>query len=139
LVSESKFLSMAPVTRRKGNRFPTQQDEDDREESGHEGQRTTSGDNEDVQAAMRAQIEDLTNQLAELRLYDKRWRRTPPRQKEEEYEDDYGYGFAIPFAERRNQGRRPPAQAHANRWESGFKLDILEFSGGCNLRNFWIG
>jgi hypothetical protein len=128
LVSERKFLSMAPVTRRKGNRFPTQQDEDDCEESGHEEQRTTNGDNEDVQAAMRAQIEDLTNQLAESRLYDKRWRRTPPRQEEEE--DDYGYGSAIPFAERRMQGRRPSTQAHANRWESGFKLDIPEFSRG---------
>jgi hypothetical protein len=79
LVSERKFLSMAPITRRKGNRFPTQQDEDDREESGHEEQRTTNGDNEDVQAAMRAQIEDLTNQLAESRLYDSRRCQTPPR------------------------------------------------------------
>jgi hypothetical protein len=55
---------MAPVTRRKGNRFPTQHDEDDREESGHEEQRMTNGDNEEVQA-VRVQIEHLTNQLAE--------------------------------------------------------------------------
>jgi hypothetical protein len=130
---------MAPVTRRKGNRFPTQHDEDNREESGHEEQRMTNGDNEEVQAAMRAQIEDLTNQLAESRLYDRRRRRTPPRQEEEEDEGDYGYESANPFAKCRTQGRQPPAQAHANRWESGFKLDILEFSGGCNLRNFWIG
>jgi hypothetical protein len=52
---------------------------------------------------MRAQIEDLTNQLAKSRLYDKRRRRTPPWQEEEE--DDYGYGSAIPFAERQMQGR----------------------------------
>jgi hypothetical protein len=139
-VSERKFLSMAPVTRRKGNRFPTQHDEDDREESGHEEQRTTNGDNEEIQAAMRAQIEDLTNQLAESRLHDRRRRRTPPRREEEEDEDDYGYGSAIPFAERRMQGRRPPAQAHANRWESGFKLDIPEFSGGMQPEEFldWV-
>jgi hypothetical protein len=124
LVSEHKFLSIAPVTRRKGNRFPTQHDEDDREESGHEEQRTTNGDHEEVQAAMRAQIEDLTNQLAELHLYDRCRRQTPPRQEEDEDEDDYGYGSAIPFTEHRTQGRRPPAQAHANQWESGFKLDI---------------
>jgi hypothetical protein len=101
LVSERKFLSMALVTRRKGNRFPTQHDEDDRKESGHEEQRTTNGDNEEVQVAMRAQIEDLTDQLAESRLYDRRRRRTPPRREEEEDEDDYGYGSAIPFVERR--------------------------------------
>jgi hypothetical protein len=115
---------MAPVTRRKGNHFPTQHDEDDREESGHEEQRTTNGDKEEVQTAMRAQIEDLTNQLAESHLYDRRRRQTPPRQEEDEDEDDYGYGFAISFAKRRTRGRRPPAQAHANWWESGFKLDI---------------
>jgi hypothetical protein len=70
---------MAPVTRRKGNRFPTQHDEDDREDSGHEEQRMTNGDNEEVQVAMRAQIEDLTNQLVESRLYDRRRHRTPTR------------------------------------------------------------
>jgi hypothetical protein len=130
---------MARVTRRKGNRFPTHHDEYDREESGHQEQGTTNGDNEEVQAAMRAQIEDLANQLAESRLYDRCRRRTPTRREEEEDEDDYDYGSTIPFAERRMQGRRPPAQAHANRWESGFKLDILGFSWGMQLRNFWIG
>jgi hypothetical protein len=39
---------MALVTRRKGNCFPTQSDEDDRKESGHEEQRMTNGDNEEV-------------------------------------------------------------------------------------------
>jgi hypothetical protein len=140
LVSERKFLSMAPVTRRKGNCFPTQHDENDHEESGHEEQRTTNGDNEEVQAAMRAQIKDLTNQLAESHLYDRRRRRTPPQQEEEEDKDDYSYGSAIPFAERRTQGRRPPAQAHANRWESGFKLDIPKILGGMQPEEFldWV-
>jgi hypothetical protein len=131
---------MAIVTRRKGNRFPTQHNEDDREESGHEDQRTTNGDNMEVQAAMRVQIEDLTNQLAESCLYDRRQHRTPPRQVEEEDEDDYGYESTNPFAECRTQGRQPPAQAHANRWESGFKLDIPEFSGGVQPEEFldWV-
>ena len=78
--------------------------------------------------AMRAQIKDLTAQLAESCLYDRRQRRTPPQQVEEEDEDDDGYGSTNPFAEHRTQGCRPPAQVHANRWENGFKLDIPEFS-----------
>jgi hypothetical protein len=38
------------------------------------------------------------------------------------------------------QGRQPPAQAHANQWESGFKLDILEFSRGMQPEEFldWV-
>ena len=54
---------------------------------------------------MRAQIEDLTNQLAESRLYDIRRRQTPPQQEEEEDEGDYDYESANPFAECRTQGR----------------------------------
>ena len=124
MVSEHKFLSLALVTRRKGNHFPTLHDENDREESRHEEQRTTNEDNEEVQVAMRAQIEDLTNQLAESCLYDSRRRQTPPQQEEEEDEGDYDYESANPFAKCRTQGRRPPVQAHANRWENGFKLNI---------------
>jgi hypothetical protein len=71
------------------------------------------------------QIVDLTQQLAESRLYDShRRRRTPPRREEKEDESDDSYGSANPFAERRTQGCQPPA----NWWESGFKLDIPEFS-----------
>jgi hypothetical protein len=75
-----------------------------------------------------------------LRLYDRCWHRTPPRQKEEEDEGDYGYESANPFAEHRKQGRRPPAQAYANRWKSGFKLDIPEFSEGMQPEEFldWV-
>ena len=38
------------------------------------------------------------------------------------------------------QGCQPLAQAHANRWESGFKLDIPEFSGGMQPMEFldWV-
>ena len=50
---------------------------------------------------MRAQIEDLTDQLAEACLYDRRRRRTPPQMEEEEEEDEGegGYGFTNPFME----------------------------------------
>jgi hypothetical protein len=78
--------------------------------------------------------------LAESRLYDKRLRRTPPRQVEEEDEDDNSYGSANPFAKCLTQRHCPPVQAHANQWESGFKLDIPEFSRGMQLEEFldWL-
>jgi hypothetical protein len=134
LVLERKFLSMAPVTKRKGNRFSTLHDVYDRDESVHEDQGTTKGDNEEVQVAMRAQIEDLTAQLAKSRLYDMRQHRTPPWQVEEE--DNDSYRSVNPFAECRTQRRRPPTQAHDNWWKSRFKLDIPEFSGGMQPEEF---
>jgi hypothetical protein len=127
---------MALVTRRKSNRFSTLHDVYNHNESVHEDQGTTKGDNKEVQAAIRAQIEDLIFQLAESHLYDKCQRRTPPLQVEDEDEDDNGYGSTNPFAERQTQGRRPPMQAHANQWESGFKLDIPEFSRGMQPKEF---
>jgi hypothetical protein len=71
LVLECKFLSIVSVTRRKGNRFSTLHDVHDRDELVHEDQGMTKGGNEEVQAAMRAQIEDLTTQFAESHLYDR--------------------------------------------------------------------
>jgi hypothetical protein len=62
---------MAPITTRKGNNFSTMHNIDDRDELVHEDQGTTKGDNEEVQVAMRIQIEDLTAQLAESCLYDR--------------------------------------------------------------------
>jgi hypothetical protein len=34
------------------------------------------------------------------------------------------------------QGCRPPVQAHANWWESRFKLDIPKFSRGMQTKEF---
>ena len=133
---------MAPVTRRKGNCYPSSHDAYECAESTHEEpEATQEGHEEDPHAALRAQIADLTQQLAESHLYDiRRQRQTPPWQEEEEDGSDDSYGSANPFAERQTQGRRPPAQAHANRWESGFKLDIPKFSGGLEADEFldWV-
>ena len=99
MVSELSFFSMAPVTRRRGNRDASLHDAYERADSVHEEPEVTSeGHKEDLQVALRAQIEDLTTQLAESCLYD--IRRTPPWQEEEEEEDgsDDGYGSANPFA-----------------------------------------
>jgi hypothetical protein len=142
LVSELGFLSMAPITRKGGNRYASLHDMYEHSDSVHEDpEATPEGHEEDLQAALRARIEDLTRQLDESRLYDiRRRRRTPPQQEEEDSGSDDSYGAANHFAERQTQGRRPPAQAHANRWESGFKLDIPEFSEGMQPEEFldWV-
>ena len=114
MVSEHKFLSIALVTRRKGNRFSTMHNADDRDESVHDDQGTTKGDNEEVQLVIRIQTEDLTAQLAESGLYNRCRHQTPPQQAKKEDEDEDSYGSANPFAEHRTQRRRPPVQAHAN-------------------------
>jgi hypothetical protein len=52
------------------------------------------------------------------------------------YEDENGN----PFAERGVHRHQPLVQAQANRWESSFKLNILEFNGGLQPEEFldWI-
>jgi hypothetical protein len=51
-------------------------------------------------------------------------------------EDDNGN----PFAERGVHRHQPLVQAQANRWESGFKLDISKFNWGLQPEEFsdWI-
>ena len=45
-----------------------------------------------------------------------------------------------PFVEHGVHGHQPLVQAHGNRWESSFKLDILKFNMGLQLEEFldWI-
>jgi hypothetical protein len=71
LVSEPSFLSMAPITRKGGNRYASLHDVYECSDSFHEElEATPKGHEEDLQAALRARIEDLTHQLDESRLYD---------------------------------------------------------------------
>jgi hypothetical protein len=73
LVLELSFLSMALVTRRRGNRDASLHDAYECANSVHEEpEATPERHEEDPQAALRAQIVDLTQQLAESRLYDSR-------------------------------------------------------------------
>jgi hypothetical protein len=43
-----------------------------------------------------------------------------------------------PFAEHRVHGNQPLVQAQANRWESGFKLNIPEFQGWLQPEEFLV-
>jgi hypothetical protein len=43
-----------------------------------------------------------------------------------------------PFAEHRVHMHQPLVQAQANRWESGFKLDIPEFQGCFQPKEFLV-
>jgi hypothetical protein len=43
-----------------------------------------------------------------------------------------------PFVEHRVHRRQPLVQAQANRWESGFKLDIPEFQGCFQLEELLV-
>ena len=49
-------------------------------------------------------------------------------------------GSRDPSAERRMHGRYYCAQAHANQWGNGFKLNIPEFQGDLQLEEFldWL-
>jgi hypothetical protein len=89
--------------------------------------------------SLREQIEALTKQMY-IKSGRNRHRHTPlPHELEEEdarMEDE----DRNPFVERGVHGHQPLVQAQANRWESGFKLDIPEFNRGLQPEEFlnWI-
>ena len=89
--------------------------------------------------SLREQIEALTK-LMSIGSGRNRHRHIPsPHDSEEEdahVDDENGN----PFAEHRVNGHQPLVQAQANRWESGFKLNILEFNRGLQPKEFldWI-
>jgi hypothetical protein len=49
-----------------------------------------------------------------------------------------GNGSRDPSAECRTNRHQHCAQAHANQWENGFKLNILEFQGWLQLEEFLV-
>jgi hypothetical protein len=130
---------MAPVTRGRGNRFAQSEDGYDHEEPVREESPTAYQAHSEAQfASLREQIAVLTRQLSIKNVQDRRRHIPSPHDSEEEdarVEDENGN----PFAERGVHRHQPLVQAQANRWESGFKLDIPEFNGVFNSRNSWIG
>jgi hypothetical protein len=65
LVSEPKFLSIAPITRERGNRFAHLEDVYNREETVREEQAAAYQAHSEAQfASLREQIEALTKQLS---------------------------------------------------------------------------
>jgi hypothetical protein len=86
-------------------------------------------------ASLREQIAALTKQLSIESGQDKCWHIPSLHESEEEdvcMEDE----DENPFAERRVHEHQPLIQAQANRWESGFKLNIPEFQGWSQLEKF---
>jgi hypothetical protein len=129
---------MAPVTRGRGNHFAHLEDVNDREEPVREEPSTTYQAHSEAQfASLRKQIVALTKLLS-LGSGRDRCRHIPsPHDSEEEdthVEDENGN----PFAERRVHGHQPLVQAQANRWESDFKLDIPEFQGFFQPKEFIV-
>lgn len=116
---------MAPVTRGKGNCYGSLHDVYEHEELVCGEQDATQWQHmEEQYKAMRDQIEALTTQLSNTRGPNVRHHRPPLHASEEEDEDGYGYESENPFVERCTHGRQPSMQAHANWWESEFKLDV---------------
>jgi hypothetical protein len=131
---------MAPVTRGRGNHFAQSEDGYDREEPVREKSPAAYQAHLEAQFAnLRKQIAGLTRQLSIKNVQDKRRHIPSPHDSEEEdarVVDENGN----PFAERGVHRHQPLVQAQANQWESGFKLDIPEFNGGLQPKEFldWI-
>jgi hypothetical protein len=114
----------------RGNRFAQLEDSYDREEPVREESSTAYQAHSEAQfASLREQIAVLTRQLCIKNVQDRRQHIPSPHDSEEEdacVEDENGN----PFAEHEVHRHHPLVQAQANRWESGFKLDIPKFNEG---------
>jgi DNA primase len=129
---------MAPVTRGRGNRFAHSEDGNDREELVREESPAAYQTHSEAQfASLREQIAVLTRQLSIKNVQD-RHRHIPHDLEEEDAHMENENGN--PFAECGVHRHQPLVQAQANQWESGFKLDIPEFNGGLQPKEFfdWI-
>jgi hypothetical protein len=131
---------MAPVTRGRGNRFAHLEDMNNRQEPVREEPLATYQEHSEAQfASLREQIAALTKQLSIKNERDRSQHIPSLHESEKEdarMEDENGN----PFAERIVHRHQPLVQAQANRWESGFKLDIPKFSGALQPEEFldWI-
>jgi hypothetical protein len=129
---------MAPVTRERGNQFAHLEDVNDCEEPVREEPSATYQAHSEAQfASLREQIVALTKLLSIGSGRDRRRHIPSPHDSKEEdahVEDEDGN----PFAESRVHGHQPLVQAQANRWESGFKLDIPEFQGCFQSEEFLV-
>jgi hypothetical protein len=141
LVSEPGFLSMAPVTRKGGNRYASLHDVYERSDSVHEDlEATPEGHEEDLQAALRAQIEDLTCQLDESRLYDiRRRRRTPPSRRKRTAEATTVMELQTLLRSAERRAVDPLRKLMLIGGRAGSSWIFQNSQGVCNLRNFWIG
>jgi hypothetical protein len=129
---------MAPVTRGRSNRFAHLEDVNDRKEPVREEPPATYRAHSEAQfVSLREQITALTKLLSIGSGQDRRRHIPSPHESEEEgarVEDEDGN----PFAERGVHRHQPLVQAQANRWESGFKLNIMEFQGWLQPEEFLI-
>ena len=88
---------------------------------------------------LREQIETLTKLMSNESGQNRRWHIPSPHESEEEdvrVKDEDGN----PFAECRVHRHQPLVQGQANRWESNLKLNIPEFNGDLQSKEFldWI-
>jgi hypothetical protein len=129
---------MAPITRGRGNRFAHLENVNDREEPVREEPPATYQAHSKAQfVSLREQIVALIKLLSIGSGRDRRWHIPLPHESEEDdarVEDE----DKNPFAERRVHRHQPLVQAQANRWESGLKLDILEFKGCFQPKEFLV-
>jgi hypothetical protein len=136
----SWYLSMAPVTRGRGNRFAHLEDMNNRQEPVREEPQATYQEHSEAQfASLREQIVALTKQLSIKNERDRSRHIPSPHESKEEdahMEDENGN----PFAEHGVHRHQPLVQAQANRWESDFKLDIPKFNRALQPEEFldWI-
>jgi hypothetical protein len=129
---------MTPVTKGRGNHFAHLEDVNDRKEPVREEPSATYQAHSEAQfASLREQIVALTKLLSIGSSRDRRRHIPSPHDSEEEdahVEDEDGN----PVVERRVHGHQPLVQAQANRWESGFKLNIPKFQGCFQPEEFLV-
>ena len=87
---------------------------------------------------MEEQFEALTKQLAALAVVNQPRNYSPTLHFVEEDDVNYNVEHEMenPFAGHRRKREKPLVSYNSNRWESGFKLDIPEFKGCLQPKEF---